>query len=366
LCHCVLQPETAVPHYADTLLSNPTTAYPTLEVNDQNSTYKQSVEADRITVGEKLDDWKAVMAGLSASSTGDTLGTARADVKGDIIFISDFLGHLGTITGDLTPASSGLSQASIDTDRANISTASVQMSSAASAEQDAYAAWTSAAETLASETAPSKPANIKAQEAAVEAAQASVENADANIQNARVVAPISGTVTQFDAKIGQIASPGTPLISIMSSTGYEVDAGVSETDVGKVAVGDAVTMTLDAFPNETFNGSVFYIAPSETNTGGVISYQVKISFAKDDPRLKSGLTANIEIQTKQDNGVLILPQYAILQNDNGTYVETLAGNGKTATTTPVTLGIQDQDGNVEILSGVTEGEQVINIGLKTQ
>ena len=121
-------------------------------------------------------------------------------------------------------------------------------------------------------------------------------------------------------------------------------------------------MTLDAFPNETFSGKVFYIAPAQTNTQGVISYQIKISFSKVDPRLKSGLTANVIIQTKQHNDVLILPQYAILQNDNGTFVETLVG--KMVTTTPVTLGIQDQKGNVEILSGVSFGEQVINIGLK--
>jgi hypothetical protein len=62
--------------------------------------------------------------------------------------------------------------------------------------------------------------------------------------------------------------------------------------------------------------------------------------------------------------VLILPQYAILQNDTGTFVKTLVGT--VATTSPVALGLQDQKGNVEILSGVTEGEQVINIGLKAQ
>ncbi|MDD2657510.1 MAG: HlyD family efflux transporter periplasmic adaptor subunit, partial [Candidatus Pacebacteria bacterium] len=159
-----------------------------------------------------------------------------------------------------------------------------------------------------------------------------------------------------------LASPGAPLVSIIGYGGFEVDAGVSEIDVGKLSVGNKVTMTLDAFPNETFTGSVFYIAPAQTNTQGVISYQIKISFNKADPRLKSGLTANIDIQTKKKDNVLILPQYAIVQNDNGTFVETLSG--KTSTTSPVTLGISDQKGNVEILSGVTLGEQVINIGLK--
>ncbi len=195
-------------------------------------------------------------------------------------------------------------------------------------------------------------------------AQASVDSALAKIKNAEIFAPITGTITQFDAKTGQLATPGTPLVSIMSTDGYEVDAGASETDVGKIALGNKVTMTLDALPNETFSGSVFYIAPAQTNTQGVITYQIKISFDRADPRFKSGFTANINIETDHKDNVLILPQYGILQNDQGTFVETLV-NGKVVQN-PVTLGIQDQKGNVEILSGVTEGEQVLNIGLKAQ
>jgi len=202
-------------------------------------------------------------------------------------------------------------------------------------------------------------------DAEIAQAKASVDSIIAKIQNAKIIAPISGTITQFDAKTGQLASSSTPLISIMSSGGYEVDAGVSETDVGKILVGNKVTMTLDAFPSEMFAGSVFYIAPAETNTGGVVSYQVKISFDKLDSRLKSGLTANINIQTKHKDNILILPQYAILQNDQGTFVETIDEKGKTKQS-PVQLGITDQKGNVEVISGVIEGEQVLNIGLKVK
>ena len=78
--------------------------------------------------------------------------------------------------------------------------------------------------------------------------------------------------------------------------------------------------------------------------------------------MKSGLTANLDVTTQTKSGVLILPQYAVLQNDSGTFVETLQNN--TVTQTPVTLGIEDQSGNVEIASGTTQGEQVINVGLK--
>lgn len=201
-------------------------------------------------------------------------------------------------------------------------------------------------------------------DAEVARARAGVESAAAKIRNAQIIAPISGTITQFDAKVGQFAPLNTFLISILSNTGYEVDGDLSETDVGKVSVGDAATMTLDAFPGETFAGSVLYIAPAETNTQGVVSYQVKISFYTPDPRLKSGLTANIDIQTNHKDNVLVLPQYAILQNDQGTFVKVLENN--TTKQIPVTLGIQDQNGNVEVLSGVAEDEQVLNIGLKAQ
>ena len=228
---------------------------------------------------------------------------------------------------------------------------------------NALAALTSAEGALTLAQAGSTVNDIAAEQAQVEQAQASVESAQAKLENAQIVAPISGTVTQFDAKVGQLASPNTPLVSVMSDAGYEVDAGVSEIDIGKVAISDSATMTLDAFSNETFNGTVFYIAPSETNTGGVITYLVKILFDKPDLRLKSGLTANIDIQTKHKDSVLILPQYAILQNDQGTFVETLVDNK--IKQNPVVLGIQDEKGNVEVVSGVTEGEQVLNIGLKS-
>ena len=78
--------------------------------------------------------------------------------------------------------------------------------------------------------------------------------------------------------------------------------------------------------------------------------------------MKSGLTANVSIQTKHKNSVLMLPQYAILQTDAGNFVKTLSGTS--VVQDPVALGIQDQNGNVEIISGVAEGEKVINIGLK--
>jgi HlyD family secretion protein len=359
-----LQTENAVLRYADTIFTNGVTINPIIKVSTQNYAQEQSIEMDRVIAGEKLKKWKTALADINSLSDEKSISDVRAPGSDAMDFISGFLNRLGTIVGNLVTGATNMTQADIDTDRSNINIAGQAVTSGASVEQSAYAAWVSASQTLVSQESGSKAEDIDAQIAAVQSAQASVDSAYAKIVNARITAPISGTITQFDAKIGQLASPSVSLVSIMSDTGYEVDAGASETDVGKISLGNKVTMTIDALPNETFTGSVFYIAPAQTNAQGVITYQIKVSFDKPDPRFKSGFTVNMDIETKKKDGILVLPQYGILQNDQGTFVETLE-NG-VVKQNPVVLGIQDQNGNVEVISGVTESEQVLNIGLKAQ
>jgi HlyD family secretion protein len=357
----------AVRSQLSTFFSNAESSQPQMTFQTSNSQAAVNATSLRVSASQELNSWQTELADISPTSSSDSLTAA---LKAD-------LAHLAVIQNLLNMASAvldgsiNLSATQLATDKASVTAGLSEVNAAISslntisqniASQQSTVAQMQAQLTLTQTGA--TPQAIAAQQAQVEQAQAGVANAEANLQNSEIVAPISGVVTQQDAKVGQQASPGVPLVSIIGNGGFEVDAGVSETDIGKVAIGNPVTMTLDAFPDQTFTGSVFYVAPAETDTNGVITYLTKISFDKTDVTLKSGLTANVDIRTKQDANALILPQYAILQNDSGTFVETLE-NG-VATTTPVTLGIQDQSGNVEVLSGVTLGEKVINIGLKTQ
>jgi HlyD family secretion protein len=346
------------PFFTNANSINPKLTYST--VNDQD---KYDAELKRASVNTTMDNWQKDIAAISKD-------TSEATLDSEIGYLSAIRQLLNSISKTLDGAL-GLSATTLSTYRTDVNVALNEVNTATKNLNSISQSIASQKLTISQlqaqlelKKAGSSATDISAQEAQVEQALASVESVRAKIQNAEIIAPISGVISQFDAKVGQLASPSTALVSIISDTGYEVDAGVSETDVGKIMVGDKVAMTLDAFPNESFPGSVFYIAPSETNTQGVVSYQTKISFDKPDERLKSGLTANIDIETKNKSGVLILPQYAILQNDEGTYVETME-NGTTKMN-PVTLGIQDTKGNVEILTGVSEGEQVLNIGLKAK
>ncbi len=353
----------AVRNQLNAFFTNAEGTNPTLTYTTSNSQAQANVQQERYALSSLLNKWQTEISNTTPSPAGfETL------LNNEISYLSTVRQLLSDVSDTLKNAPSlntttlAAYQASVTTALGEVNTAVKNLNTSSQSIASQKLTISQLQAQLSLKQAGSLPTDIAAQEAQVEQVQASVDAANAQIRNAQIIAPISGTVTQFDAKIGQVASPSAPLVSIMSDTGYEVDAGVSETDVGKVVVGDTVSMTLDAFPGETFDGSVFYIAPAETNTQGVISYLTKISFTKPDPRLKSGLTANVDIQTQHKDNVLFLPEYAILQNDSGTFVETL--DGKTTKQNPVTLGVQDQKGNVEVVSGVTEGEQVLNIGLK--
>lgn len=352
--------DSAVHVSADQMFVNPRTSGATFAFTIPDVALTTTIAQERVALEPVLTAWAARAAAPAADGAGVTADAAQT--AADLAQVSTFLNDVAAALAK-TPVTTTLSSATLTTYQSNIATARSSVSSALSALATAKAAFVSAQGTLTLAQAGSTPESIAAQRAQVEQAQAGVANALANLRGAQIIAPLSGVVTQLDAKVGQLATPGAPLVSIIGAGGFEVDAGISETDIGKITVGDKMAMTLDAFSGETFSGSVFYIAPAQTNTQGVISYLIKVAFDKADARLKSGLTANLDIATKHKDDVLILPQYAILQNDNGTFVETPVG--KESTTTPVTLGIQDMDGNVEVVSGVTEGQQVINIGLRT-
>ncbi|MDE2079379.1 MAG: efflux RND transporter periplasmic adaptor subunit [Patescibacteria group bacterium] len=346
------------------LLAGADTTSPSLTFTTLNYQAEVNAENGRVTAGSILTSWQQGLGTLPSASNTD-LDTALSTASQDLAIIRGFLDNMTTSVN----SASNLSATTLATYKADVAAAISEVNTAITNVNTLSQSIASQKLTVAGlkaqldlKKAGSTPQDIAAQAAQVESAKANVATIQAEIQNAKIVAPIAGTVTQFDAKVGQVAAAGTTLVSIISGGAFEVDSLVPETDIGKVAVGNPVSMTLDAFPGETFTGKVFYIDPAETITSGVVNYKVKVSFDKPDARLKSGLTANLDIETDHKDGVLILPQYAILQNDQGTFVEVLQG-GKVVDV-PVTLGLEDQQGNVEVVKGVTNGEQVLNIGLK--
>ncbi len=357
----------AVRNQIGAFYNNPDSNNHQLSFSVSDSQVVNDANAERVQVGQELDVWQNEINTLSPAAGTSTLAQILQNTAGHLSVVATMLNTDATAVVE----ESGLSASAAQAYKTDVTNAITEVNGAASAintiQQNIaseQAAVVQAQAQLSLTLAGSTPQAIAAQQAQVEQARANVQNINVSIANATLSSPINGVVTVQNAKVGQTAVAGQTITSIISGNNFEVDAYVPETDIGKIAIGNPVDMTFDAFPGETFPGKVFYIDPAETILSGVVDYLVKVSFTTPDVRIKSGLTANLDIKTQTEKNALILPQYAVAQNVSGTFIDILQNGIETRV--PVTLGIRDQNGNVEIASGVTEGEQVINIGLKTQ
>ena len=137
----------------------------------------------------------------------------------------------------------------------------------------------------------------------------------------------------------------------------------SEADIAKVQIGDPATTTLDAYGSDTFFPTkVIKIDPAETIIESVPTYKVTLAFASTtDSRIKSGMTANLDILAGQANNVLSIPARSVYAIDTQKYVQLVTDpkNPKDTTQTAVETGMRGVDGYVQILSGLKEGDVVI-------
>ncbi len=359
----------AVRNQLSALFSSAETASPQLTFSVSDSQIQIDAQSERALASNELNTWKTELVSLNASATNSQSDFDRVLQNGQshLVTVFKFLSRVmdavnsanaltsATITTYKTAVTTALSETT--TGITNINTAAQNIASQKIVIKQQN-------DQLSLQLAGSTPEDIRAQEAVVAQAQANVAAIEAQLTQSVIRSPINGTVTREDAKIGQIATPNQTLISVVSIDNLEIDVNVPEVDIGKIMVGNIVHITLDAFPNETFSGKVVKIDPAETVVSGVVNFKVTINFDKPDPRFKSGLTSNLEIETEKKTGILIAPEVVVLQNDSGTFVQKYeSGN---TTQTPVTLGVRDPNGNVEILSGVNEGDKLVNIGLKTK
>ena len=207
------------------------------------------------------------------------------------------------------------------------------------------------------------PEQLAAAEADVRRAEGQIAVVQAQIEATIIRAPFAGVITRHDAKVGEIAPPNITLISLISAQRFAIDANVPEVYIGRIRIKNSVAITLDAFPGERFSGSVTAVDPAETIIDGIANFKITVGFDNEVPDIKSGLTANLAIETIKKEGVLLLPQTAVLENNQGVFVQ--KEENDTVRNVPITIGIRGKGGMVEVLSGVYEGEEVLRIASDT-
>ncbi|HRY62364.1 MAG TPA: efflux RND transporter periplasmic adaptor subunit, partial [Candidatus Paceibacterota bacterium] len=214
---------------------------------------------------------------------------------------------------------------------------------------------------LALKQAGTSDEEIRAQEAAVEEARANVSSIRAQIGKTILRSPISGIITKKDFEVGEIVSANEPVLYVISDNNFEMEANVPEADIAKVDIGDAAKVTLDAYgPDVVFDSVVTKIDPAETMIEGVATYKTTLSFVKKDERVKSGMTANIDILTDKKEGVPAVPQRAVSAEDGERFVMLNTG-GDTPEKRVIVVGLRGSDGYTEVLSGLVEGDKIVGL-----
>lgn len=200
---------------------------------------------------------------------------------------------------------------------------------------------------------------IQAQEARVKSSEANVLTYQAQLSKTIIRAPFDGIVTKQDAKVGEIITANVAIISMISDKNFEIEVNVPESDMTKIKIGNSARVTLDAYGKDVeFNARVVSIDPAEIIFEGIATYKTKLNFISEDERIKSGMTANIDILTAEKKDVIIVPQRAVSQI-NGNKIIKVIGLDKEIIEREVEIGLKGSDGNIEIISGVNVGDEVV-------
>lgn len=225
--------------------------------------------------------------------------------------------------------------------------------------------------------------NYQKAKSAFDSSKASLAKAERNLSYATITSPIDGVVISRDVEEGQTVASGfeTPTLFTIAAdlTQMQVVADVDEADIGDVEEGQRVSFTVDAYPNDVFEGKVTQIrlgatssSSSTTTTTTVVTYEVVISAHNLDLKLKPRLTANITIYTLDKQGVLSVPakalrftpavplvgSNAVVKDCEGEH-KVWTREGDTFTAHPVSIGISN--GIVtEITGGINEGTQIVS------
>ncbi len=343
----------------DQLFSNPRTANP--QINFIGFYKENEVEWARFNLEQSLAKWQALANAINVSGNPEFY---TEDFKKNLEAVRNYLDLLAfgvnalMVDSTLSKTTLDAYKSDISTARTNINTAIVNLSSADEKFKTAQSSLMLAENELLLKKAGATFEQIAAQEAQMNQAEAKIQVIQAQIEKGVIASPINGVVTKQDAKVGEIVSANSALVSVVSDAKYEIEANVPEADIAKVKIGDKAKVTLDAYSDDVlFEAIIVAIDPAETIIEGVATYKITMQFAKEDNRVKPGMTANVDIVTAERQAVFAIPQRAVIDKNNVKVARVL--DGENVKEVSVKTGIRDTEGNIEILEGINQGDKVI-------
>ena len=207
--------------------------------------------------------------------------------------------------------------------------------------------------------------SIQSASESLRSAEISMQNLQDTMNNYTITAPISGTIIEKDAKVGDAVKTGDTLCIVYDLSYLEMSINVDELQISSISVGQQVQITADAVPDKTYVGTVTRVSMKGTANGGTTTYPVTIRI-DDTDGLRPGMNANAEIVVAEANNALVVPNAAVVR---GSYVlvtkdSPSAANADTTMEAPegfvyvpVKTGVSDDD-YTQIVSGIQEGDTI--------
>ena len=207
--------------------------------------------------------------------------------------------------------------------------------------------------------------SIQSASESLRSAEISMQNLQDAMNNYTITAPISGTIIEKDAKVGDAVKAGDTLCIVYDLSYLEMSINVDELQISSISVGQKVQITADAVPDKTYVGTVTRVSMKGASNGGTTTYPVTIRI-DDTDGLRPGMNANAEIVVAEAKNALVVPNAAVVR---GSYVlvtkdSPSAANADTAMEAPegfvyvpVKTGVSDDD-YTQIVSGIQEGDTI--------
>lgn len=211
---------------------------------------------------------------------------------------------------------------------------------------------------------------LQVSKTAYDKAKADRVRAAKNLNYAEIYSPIDGIVISRDVEVGQTVVSNmnvANLYTIADLDNMQVIGNVDEADIGRVKVGQPVTFSVDAYPDELFDGHVTQVRLNPTTESNVVTYEVVVATKNPDHKLIPGLTANLTIYVLREENILLLPAKAFaFEPADGKTAPRPAGKdqrivwvAKGDSISPVEVTIGQSNGiKTEIISGLTDGARV--------
>jgi HlyD family secretion protein len=287
----------------------------------------------------QLDSYKSTInAALSSENSGTSLIKSSRQA----------------LTDALTAATNAVTNSKL--------TATSQINSAQNQINSAKASLQQSEATLAQQQAKAQPADIDVAKAQLLSAQGTVEAAQTALNNTILKSPASGTITQVNTKVGQQATAMQPVFVLQNINSLHTEAYVSESNVASLKVGQTVDYTFDSLgPDRHFTGQILTIDPASTVISGVVNYLVKAGLPSI-PEIKPGMTVNMTVMVATRDKALAVSGSAIINKNSEQYIRVIDDKvTKTYHEVKIQTGLQADGGQVEILDGILDGQEIVTL-----